>query len=286
MLTVEETLQLAQRLKAGNKGYAMELARQAEFRAIFRFISLRDKFADVRAETPDDDRSDLQCFVTLVARELSVSGLDVLEKALKRHRRYKELLEHIASRCKVPAAYKSRSLAEAAQIRAILSFELKQNKPDKDWSFINDGMNRLSDDFFLFHEYIGIFRSNRFKKLCGIFSDFLLTPEQQQEVENMPEEEKLNKITAYARPTLEPIWSFFVALCHGLQEGENQLTGLDAFWLGLIDEVVGVPNLPTFRLWVEHAKQRAEDEQQKVEVEEDAVAVLTEGAAGAEARPS
>jgi hypothetical protein len=28
-------------------------------------------------------------------------------------------------------------------------------------------------------------------------------------------------------------------LCHALQEGENELTATDAYWLGLVDEVVG-----------------------------------------------
>lgn len=33
-------------------------------------------------------------------------------------------------------------------------------------------------------------------------------------------------------PSLSPF-------CHFLQEGENTLSALDAFWLGLIDEVIG-----------------------------------------------
>jgi len=39
---------------------------------------------------------------------------------------------------------------------------------------------------------------------------------------------------------------FFGALCHALQEEENPMTALDAFWLGLIDEVIG-EDLPTER---------------------------------------
>jgi hypothetical protein len=44
--------------------------------------------------------------------------------------------------------------------------------------------------------------------------------------------------------------SFFVALCHALQEGENELTAIDAYWLGLVDEVVG-ENLWTIRIMEE-----------------------------------
>lgn len=28
-------------------------------------------------------------------------------------------------------------------------------------------------------------------------------------------------------------------MCHALQEGENELSATDAYWLGLVDEVVG-----------------------------------------------
>ena len=48
------------------------------------------------------------------------------------------------------------------------------------------------------------------------------------------------------------LWSFFVALCHALQEGENELTATDAFWLGLIDEVMGVKELSGFREIMEY----------------------------------
>ena len=38
---------------------------------------------------------------------------------------------------------------------------------------------------------------------------------------------------------MEPLSSFFVALCDALQEGENELTAIDAYWLGLVVEVFG-----------------------------------------------
>jgi hypothetical protein len=46
---------------------------------------------------------------------------------------------------------------------------------------------------------------------------------------------------------LGPLQAFFVAVCHALQEGENELTATDAYWLGLVDEVVGEQNLLSSR---------------------------------------
>ena len=54
------------------------------------------------------------------------------------------------------------------------------------------------------------------------------------------------------KPRIRPIWLFFVALCHVIQEGENELTPVDAYWLGLIDEVWGAKELVTLRSVVEH----------------------------------
>lgn len=51
----------------------------------------------------------------------------------------------------------------------------------------------------------------------------------------------------YASEIIMPIWTFFNALYHVLQEGENGMSAIDAFWLGLIDGVIGETNLPTFR---------------------------------------
>jgi hypothetical protein len=58
---------------------------------------------------------------------------------------------------------------------------------------------------------------------------------------------KLEKL----RPHFQPAWSFLVALGHALQEGENELSALDAFWLGLIDEVLGSSDLPLTRYFAE-----------------------------------
>jgi len=43
---------------------------------------------------------------------------------------------------------------------------------------------------------------------------------------------------------------FFFGLCHALQEDKNELTATDAYWLGLVDEVMGEGGLATIR-WFE-----------------------------------
>lgn len=245
ILTVEETLQLAQRLKAGNESYATSLAREAEFRALFRFIMVRDQFEDVRKEHGNAAMSDLECLTAVIGEKLSSSATDVLQKARERHGRYNNLLRYIATHSKLPGQYSSMAKAEAAQIRAIINFEMSLHKGDSEWGFLNEGMSRVADDFFLFHEYIRMFRGPRFRKLCDMFADFLLTDADRDEIDKLPADQQPETIAEKVRPILSPIWSFFVALCYVLQQGENQLNGTDAFWLGLIDDVIGVRGLPS-----------------------------------------
>jgi len=58
-----------------------------------------------------------------------------------------------------------------------------------------------------------------------------------------------------------------MALCHVLQQGDNHLTARDAFWLGMIDEVIGVKELPSFRLLTEQAAELRKQEKAKKDAE-------------------
>ena len=64
---------------------------------------------------------------------------------------------------------------------------------------------------------------------------------------------------------MEPMWSFFVALCHALQEGENELTARDAYWLGLADEVMGEKGLPCMRMFAEYSPDPPKQEENEKE---------------------
>src|SRR5208282_4356906 len=66
--------------------------------------------------------------------------------------------------------------------------------------------------------------------------------------ENARNEELIKKV----QPPVKPLVMFFVALCHALQEDDNELTATDSYWLGLIDEVMGNSSLLTPRWFAEY----------------------------------
>jgi hypothetical protein len=50
---------------------------------------------------------------------------------------------------------------------------------------------------------------------------------------------------------MHPLWYFVVSLFRLLQQGEFTLTPRDAYWLGIVDEVIGATDLPCPRLLLE-----------------------------------
>jgi ATP-dependent protease ClpP protease subunit len=281
-LTAEETFRLAHRLRAGNESFAAQLARWSERRFLFRFIS-HYKLLDGIREKAGKPLSDLSSFLTLIAERVSSSADQVLDRAYARYARYSSLLESAIKRWnKGKGRDKSYVQLEVDQLNAIIEFEVKQNKKNKEWRFETEGIQRLTEDFFLLNEYLAFIRSERFKDLVFTFGHFVLTTDEQATIEKLAtQKEKDETLLKIVSPRLRPVWSFFVAMCHVLQQGDNHLTAKDAFWLGLIDEVIG-EDLPSFRVFSEHAQEvakREKDEETKASGEETAEAA--DAAAGA-----
>ena len=99
-----------------------------------------------------------------------------------------------------------------------------------------------NDDFFLILEYLAAnSESEPFKRICDKWPAIFLSADDQAELAAIVDEvERKERQSEKMKTAIRPLWLFFVALCHALQEGENELTATDAFWLGLIDEVIGL----------------------------------------------
>jgi ATP-dependent protease ClpP protease subunit len=272
-LTVEFTSALAYVLRTMNDTYATDLVRQMESRLMFRFLFSKDEFADVRKKSAEP-LSDADCFLSVISQKLSDGARNLFETAQQRKGRYEELLA-IAKKAK---KYKSVAKTEASRIKAIVDYELSSNKKDKKWTFRGSGLNRLNDDFFLLTEHLASSENDRINTLCSQWGIFAITGAEKAEIDAAPEGERKERLVKKVRPTLEPMWSFFVALCHALQEGENELTAKDAYWLGLVDEVQGERKLPCMRMFAEFTPDPPKQEDNE---KEKAVPQEKAGAAGA-----
>jgi hypothetical protein len=186
-----------------------------------------------------------------------------VKRARERHGRYSDLLDGAlaaAFRRDRDFGGKTPAQVEAAIIKKIVDFEVKKHKRNPEWTFRGGGLSRLNDDFFLLNEFISTSQSEQFKKLCERWAQFVLTPEEFNELGRIQDETaRIEARIDKVRPQFQPIWSFFVALCHALQEGEdNYLKATDAYWLGLIDEVIG-ETFTTPRWFAEFSQDPAPD---------------------------
>jgi hypothetical protein len=204
-----------------------------------------------------------------------------LIKAYNRYLRYSALLNCVAKKWQKGKPNKTYVQLEVDQIKAIVDFEVQHNKKKKDWRFETEGFRGLTDDFFLVNQFLGFFQGERFKELALRWGRFLLTPSQALEIDKATSKERGQKLLDIVSPQLRPVFSYFMALCHVLQQGDNYLSARDAFWLGLIDEVIGVTDLPTYRLFIEQAnavKKKEKDAKSKAATAAKAKAATGESA--------
>jgi len=264
-VTVELASLLSESLKLSNDRYAMTLARKSEVRFMFRYFALQSDFAGYRTKMNDATITDLNCFLGMVKEKVSSGAEKIVNQSLKRYERYNALLDHVfkiamkSGKKNIFTPDGSVPVMESAMLRAIIQFELKNNKDDETWTFRDRGLVRVNDDFFLLQEYFNSAFSEQFRQLCERWSKFVLTPAEIAELEQTPEPERTEKKLQKLRPHFQPAWSFLVALCHALQEGENELSALDAFWFGLIDEVLGQTALPLRRYFAEYQEDAKPD---------------------------
>jgi ATP-dependent protease ClpP protease subunit len=265
--TAERTSLLAHFLRLTNDSYAMDLARKAEHRFLLRFVLMRPEFAGFRQAHPQKTLSDFDCFLGLLSDKLSSNAKKVLKKAQERYARYAPLLKKLTTKAEKQEGPELPATVEADRIRAIIDFELSANKSDVKWTFKDGGgLSRLVEDFYLIAEYIETQQSERLKHWCLNLGRMSLSKEDKEELETIPDEKTRNeKLIEKVQPPTQPVLTFFIALCHALQEEDNELTATDAYWFGLVDEVWGNATLFNGRLFEEFE----EDKPQNAEKEAD-----------------
>ncbi|NLE90011.1 MAG: hypothetical protein GX602_03625 [Dehalococcoidales bacterium] len=242
-ITIEASSLLTSELRSLNEEYAKELMEKIEFRFMFRFIELSRQFSKVRNENPSQDLSEFDCFKMIILEHLSEEAEKLFYKAIERHGRYDELLDIVKKFRK----YRTKAKTEALQLKAMIDYELNNHLLDINWTFLGEGLDRLNQDFFHLNEHLSPSEGNRFVEFCKDWGSLALSGDEEKELNKFKGRKRERELVEKVKSKLEPIWSFFIALCHTLQEGENELTAEDAYYLGLIDEVLGDEDLYGFR---------------------------------------
>jgi ATP-dependent protease ClpP protease subunit len=295
-ITTETAADMAEYLKQTNEGFALTLANRSIDRFIFRFVQLRDEFSEVRSAVNSGWQDmECLTFVLSTKLSSAVSKIpERALKKHARNKELTEFVfsgpifpeppspalqeetngstvaalaastetktESSGSEPQPPVqerVEKEERVAdiEARILTAILKFELEKNQ-DESWSFADAGILQIQEDFVLLRDYNSPRHTDQLRLLAARWGAFFLDDTESAELDKVKPEERPDWLLDRTKNQLHPLWYYFVSICRALQEGENYLSAQDAYWLGLIDEIIGFSErqFPSYRALVERAK--------------------------------
>jgi ATP-dependent protease ClpP protease subunit len=260
-VTREAALSIAQSLASSNEQFALQLAENAISRFIFRFVTLRHTFESIRRDRANDTLSDASAFLYALTPHVSPRLMHLLRQAMINYLDNDlidfAIREKIANA--VPTTPASQVEFEALILECIIEYQRKDAVGDTDWTFRYNGIPQLESKFSLLmssHEEAHV---QQIEKLVQRWGEFLLSEDDSKLYSALLQDDRADWLTEKVTRTVRSLWFLFVGICRLLQENDNYISAEEAYWIGLIDEVIGRPELPNPRTLVEFAQQMQAD---------------------------
>jgi ATP-dependent protease ClpP protease subunit len=229
-VTADYASLLTEVLRTSNRRFAASLLNKAADRFIFLIAGLRATFEAHRASANDQTLTDVDCFRETLCQGAPPAAQRVLRQSAALWSRHYGLVAHFQKKiAKIRLSNKTVNI-EKIMLDASVTFEYENNEADRDWSLRAGGLSRINEHFFFLAECFHHTNCGRFAALRERWEPFIALTDNR---DALSAEDEAGKFESF----FLPFWSFFVALYHTLQQTENELTALDAFWLGLIDTV-------------------------------------------------
>lgn len=245
-VTKEYASSLAEILKESNESFALALAERSLPRFFLRYMSLKSAFDAFREIVEDPHLTEVECLAQMLRIKMPAHK-DVARQALEKHKRLNTLVSHYSDRLKRRRkAFKRKAEREAFLLQCIIENELQEN-PNEKWQFSTGGIAEIQEDFMLLSDYETGEHMRNLEVQVKRWGAFCLDEAQQRAYGALPTEEREKWLLENTREKFRSIWYFLVSACRALQQGENRLSAEDAYWIGLVDEVVGKPELTSLR---------------------------------------
>lgn len=238
-LTAEAASDRAGWLSSMNRSIAMRLAKVVLRRLVLRYVRLQPEIPEAGQRPGLNRANPIALFADCLKQRVSGAGENLLDCAIR----------HMGRIAKISNTFRkagvkdtdSRLKADAKVFRAILNLEIQEHGKH-DWCLDEVGIQEVVADYFLLRDYIFGEHVAHLAVAMDRYGPSFLTEEQFTEFAAKqatdPEEAK-----RWLRPLIESevreFWYFTVCLCRYMQQGENSLGATDAYWLGVVDEVLG-----------------------------------------------
>lgn len=254
-ITRDKAADLAKSLASSDESRALRLANGCIQRFVFRFLLLRAQFPEIREREGKPDFADQNCFASALQDRISKSLHPLIGDSLKQSEDSEALDSYVSNAIvSSPADIASMSTLEldALMLKAILDHRVGELK-DPLWSFRVHGLRGIEEQFLLLVDKYDSHHSNMIRSMCDRWGEGFLTVEEQTALALQNEDQRSEWLYTTVQERLKPLWFFFVSICRLLHKDEYWLTSEDAYWLGLIDEIIGRPDLANARMLVEYA---------------------------------
>jgi ATP-dependent protease ClpP protease subunit len=248
-ITTEVALSLAESLKQRNEGFALEMAKAALSRFFFRYLNLRSSFEELRQNsTPMEDA---ECMAFSILIRLSTEFRIPID-AMAKHGRLSQLTKYLSQKEKQDAhPPKDENHLQAKLLKRLIDFKVNEKKKEKNWIFSKKGLEEVQQDFSLFLDYHAGDHMRNLKDQVLSWGPICLDNEEMGAYTAVPAEQKNEWLVAKTQDKFKPLWQLLVSICRSLQQDEHIISAKDAYWLGLVDEVIG-EDLPNPRLMIEN----------------------------------
>lgn len=252
-LTMEAAALTAKVLREYNEIQAIDLAENVVARCIFIYVYLRDQFDKIRERYGSPGMTEIECFSRSLYAKLSSQADSLPGTTRERYNQIQALSNSVFARVTM-LEKASLAASERKILRAIIDYEYKRGIKQPFWSFTEDNLDRIVEDFRLIKDFVTGSHNDSLDPLSKTFGKFFLSKADKEYYKTntfKDDDERHEWLRAKVQPHIRPLWYFIVSLCRLLQEKENPLTARDAYWLGIVNEVMG-STLPCIRQVVEN----------------------------------
>jgi ATP-dependent protease ClpP protease subunit len=237
-VTSEGAQNMAARLAKLNRKISQRIALRIMPRIMFRFLQLRHGLKKKGPLTHDEC---VMLFEKAIAAKVGTAARRLLRRTYSKVENALTLSGKIVPKIKFSKTFSTKT-HDAKVLKAVLKHELA-NAKDPDWSLDEAGIQQLVDDYLLLRSWHITQTEGPFFWAVARYGPDCFSQAQAEsykKIKQTNEGEALNFLHSIAAPWIAKMWYFAVTLSRNLLVNENLISSGDAYWLGLVDEVMGL----------------------------------------------